>query len=915
MAEKEDGGKGCQKEKMIVIYAEKPDMGTKIAAALDGISLGSRKVSFSEIEKYERQIKAQRAKDGCFMIRYDHQETCVIWGYGHMCELKQAKDINPAYAKWSNIPLPYIPEQYELKLVEGANQQYRKIREMFRKADKVICATDNDREGDLIMDYLCTYMGYHGKYWRAIYYEQSKESFQKAFSPENLVSYQKRKPVIDAGRARSAGDFLVGSGLTVAMTLKYPGNKVLSVGRVQTAVLEMIVERERAIRDFKPERFYSVKGKFVTDEKEVYEGSYQTKQIFEREKVRELLQKLRSTDHSTVAEVQKKKAKKNKPYLYNLQTLQMDCNKKFGLSLSDTLKIAQKLYEDGYTTYPRTDSMYLPNDMVPEMEEVLFRLVSTDAYKKYAPNQSVQAAMDISRHYFDSTKVESHYAIVPTKKTAKLQGTEQKVYDLIARSVLCMLYPDAVISKTMIRTACDGEIFLTNGTSIVEPGFYTVLGLPKETFLPSLTEGERVDGTFSADEKWTEPPKRYTDATLLSAMINCGKTLEDEDLRNLMAGKAGEQPKGLGRPSSQASIVKTLETRGYTEKQGKSIQPTEKGMLMMDCFPVEELKSAIMTAQWEKRLDDIEHGLDSYTAFMSDMEDAVRTWTREILDAPVREEFIRRTIMETDYKCPECGKPIDKYPWGYGCSGHKEKSCDFHIRSEIAGVEIPEKEWDAFFTNGKTGMIKGFKKKDGGTFSAMLKYDPDSKQVVFAFESESDLKCPTCGRSLLESTRTYTCPGTKDNSCAFVLWKRVYDKILPQSVVKKLLKDGISDPVSGLKGRDGSSFTAPLKLDEETGRVTIYHVEKECSYVCPICESPMKEYSWGYGCTDTDLCGFRVGKKICAHDLTEEELQDLFEKGETDVLKFYSANKQKDFYARLVVDREERKVKFEYDEW
>ena len=271
--------------------------------------------------------------------------------------------------------------------------------------------------------------------------------------------------------------------------------------------------------------------------------------------------------------------------------------------------------------------------------------------------------------------------------------------------------------------------------------------------------------------------------------------------------------------------------------------------------------------------------------------------------------------METDYKCPECGKPIDKYPWGYGCSGHKEKSCDFRIRSEIAGVEIPEKEWDAFFTNGKTGMIKGFKKKDGGTFSAMLKYDPDSKQVVFAFESESDLKCPTCGRSLLESTRTYTCPGTKDNSCAFVLWKRVYDKILPQSVVKKLLKDGISDPVSGLKGRDGSSFTAPLKLDKETGRVTIYHVEKECSYVCPICESPMKEYSWGYGCTDTDLCGFRVGKKICGHDLTEEELQDLFEKGETDVLKFYSANKQKDFYARLVVDREERKVKFEYDEW
>ncbi|MFR3808744.1 MAG: DNA topoisomerase [Lachnospiraceae bacterium] len=156
------------------------------------------------------------------------------------------------------------------------------------------------------------------------------------------------------------------------------------------------------------------------------------------------------------------------------------------------------------------------------------------------------------------------------QKTAKLQGTEQKVYDLIARSVLCMLYPDAVVSKTTIRTACNVINLFTNGTSIVEPGFYTVLGLPKETFLPSLTEGEKVDGTFSVDEKWTEPPKRYTDATLLATMINCGKTLEDEELRNLMAGKAGSNLKGLGRPSSQASIVKTLETRGYTEKQGKS---------------------------------------------------------------------------------------------------------------------------------------------------------------------------------------------------------------------------------------------------------------------------------------------------------------------------------------------------------
>jgi DNA topoisomerase III len=489
---------------MITIFAEKPDVGTKIAAALDAIVLSSGdRVDFDHIQKYEKQIKAQRAKQGYFKIRHNGEETYVTWGIGHLCELKQAQDYNKEYKQWKNIPLPFIPESYELKCSKGMEKQLRLIKNIFDHSDLIICATDDDREGDLIFDYIYRYLNCSVPFKRALFNQQSKEEWQKAFRKENLVDGIKRKPVIEAGRGRSAGDFVVGANLTTAMTLKFPGNNVLSVGRVQTAVLSMLVARELEIQNFKPKDYWVLKGKF-NSEHGSYEGTHVVKKFDKESDADEILRKLSAdTGPATVKSIKEKSFWREKPYLYSLQGLQMDANKVYGFSLQHTLDLAQSLYEKGFTTYPRTDSSHLTDDMGPEMKKVIQMLFSSDTYSKFK-SHATESVDSSNKYYFDSSKVESHYAIVPTSKKLSLgqmSDDEKKLYDMIARSVICICYPKAQLSKTNIITEKSGEEFTTCGISILKPGYFEVLGRPRENLLPKLQERESVQGKYIKEAK------------------------------------------------------------------------------------------------------------------------------------------------------------------------------------------------------------------------------------------------------------------------------------------------------------------------------------------------------------------------------------------------------------------------------
>lgn len=801
---------------MITIFAEKPDMGTKIAAALDGITLkNGKKVSFEQISFNEKQIKAQRAEQGYFKINYQGQPTYVTWGYGHLCELKQAQDYCSNYKNWKNLPLPYIPESYELKLAPNAEKQYKVVKDLFCRSNLIICATDNDREGDLIFDNIYQYMQCKVPFQRALFNKQAKDEYLKAFSKDHLVGAEERQPVIAAGRARSAGDFIVGAGPTVALTLQNPCiHGVLSVGRVQTATLNILVQRELEIRNFKPKDYWVLKGKFQLPNGEFYIGTHESKRITEREKAKALLDNLMKSDRmGEIKSCRQKKFQKGKPHLYSLDTLQMDANKMYGFSLEKTLKLAQSLYEKGYTTYPRTDAVYLTNDMGKEMNRVLAMLFQIPDYQRF---QTSTAVNPNDRYYFDSSKVESHYAIVPTTSIPKnMTEDEKKVYYLIALVTICMVYPNATLSKTEIETQVQGEKFLTSGTSIVEPGFFRVVGAPRESLLPAVTEGLRVYSLFGMESKKTEPPKRYTAATLLNAMLNCGKTLEDSELKKLMANGPGGKPRGLGRPSSRASIVETLEKRGYTVVKGKTIYPTDRGMTMIERFPVEDLKSAEMTAHWEKRLDDIEHGTDSYSAFMKDLEDSVRKWTGEIME----HKAFFDTKSSSSFQCPLCNSPLRDMGWGFACTKEKNADCNFSIGRTILGKTISNKQFELLFQKGETEVINGFKSKKGSTFSASLAFLKESNTVEFRYpQVDPSFLCPLCGSPLRKIKYGYGCSSFQSAGCPFTIGI-IAKKTLTEQQIKELLS-GKTVTVKGMKAGDGRTFSAGVFMDR-SGRLEL----------------------------------------------------------------------------------------------
>lgn len=821
---------------MIVIYAEKPDMGTKIAAAIDKITINNgMAVSFSELESNMDLITRQRTRDGYFKIRYNGEPCYVTWGIGHMCELKQAYDYNPDYKQWFNLPLPYIPDSYELKICEDAGEgslklkQFNKISSLFEKSDTIICATDDDREGDLIFWYIYEYLGCKKPFKRALFNQQTKEEFQKAFKWENLVSGLARRPVIDAGRARSASDFIVGAGPTVAMTLKYGSKDVLSVGRVQTAVLNMLVERELEIRNFRPEKFWVISAEFETPDNEKYEALHKSKRFKKEQDADAVIDKIKGKK-GIITDIKKKDVTKKRPMLYSLVSLQIAANKKYGFTAQKTLEIAQKLYDKGYTTYPRTDSAFLPEDMTERMDDVISMLAGLDKYKDLFPDIYEDFK---TKEYFDNKKIQSHYAIVPTTvKPSKMSDDESKIYTMIAKSVICMVHKNAIVSETVITTEVDGEIFTTKGNMIKRMGFYVVTGKPTEIGIPdNVTIGMEVNGEYKKTIGHTEPPRKYTEGTLLKAMENCGKTIKDSELREIMAKGPDGKPRSLGRPSSQASILTTLKKRKYVTVTGKTLTPTDKGILLIKVLPVEDLKSAEMTALWEKRLDDIEHGNDTYDNFMHDMEDNVRNWTKQIQDMEVNYKMAKAVITE-EVKCPICKKNMRETEGSFMCSGKFDGTCDFFISKTIAKKKIPDKAILDLATKGKTGLIRGFKSKKDDKFDAFLYVDKKEKRVKMKFPERTvpddpAFKCPKCGSKLKPVKWGYGC--IKYPECKWSIGE-VFGVALDDDQIKALL-EGQQVYVRNMQPKDPSksSFSANMILDKETGYVTFAPKEEDTS--------------------------------------------------------------------------------------
>lgn len=799
---------------MIVIYAEKQSLAAQIAVALDKITLESGKeVTYATLSANSKAVEDLQKKNLVLPITYMGKEYSIIWGSGHLCALKREKDYNPDYQKWENLPIPFFPDM-SLKVNDSGNEYavkkakalVKNARHFFSKAEYIINAADDDREGELLFTYLYEYLNCRKPVKRVLLSSYTKGGFRKSF--DDLIDGADREPVIAAGKARSHSDFIIGTNITTLLTLHNPGCGIISAGRVQTTVLNMIVERELAIKGFSSQKYYTVEGEFKTSTGETYVGTHEQQKFTEKEKADEAVKACGK--EGSVIEITTEVKKKDAPQLYNLAALQVDANVLYGFTIEKTLNIAQKLYEDAFTTYARTKSRYLNEDKQEEIKKLLDILETfSPEYEKALKGRP--RVFNVKK-YFDDSKVSSHFAIIPTgKKPVGLSPDEQKIYTLIANSIVNMLSEDAEILHTKIVTVTNGERFVSSGSTVIKEGWMEISGKPREKELPKLVKGEQVSVlNVQAVERDTKPPKRFTDASLVQAMIHAGRNLDDKELRELMSDP---NTGGIGTDATRSAIVNTLLERGYIERNKNKFAATPKGIELIRLIPIDELKSVETTARWDKRLNEIEAGKDTYEDFIRDVKQDVIKWCDAIRKS---DSMSHDETMEKVGNCPVCGKSVVKQKWGYGCTGYKD-GCKFSVGT-ICGKKISDAQVKMLLEKGKTGIIKGFVGKTSGkTFDAALKVEEG--KVCFEFaksDSESDQEvigvCPFCGKNIVTKSWGYSCTGYKDG-CQFSVGT-ICGKTISKTHIKALITNGKTPVISGFKGKSGKKFNAALKLED-----------------------------------------------------------------------------------------------------
>lgn len=721
----------------IVIFAEKPDIGTRLAATLggcyiDGIELTPHMISN---KKYEGIIKKERASKGYFKAMHQGIKYIVTWGFGHLGELKQAHDYDERYRKWEEDLFPFIPETFEIKLKDDANikKHFQLVKQLFNdpETEYIINACDADREGENIFAIVYELTGSRKPYkrlWISSYTEEAiMEGFRNLKSAEDVVHLQQ------AGRARTIADWLTGANFTAMATLRFGGYKnMISIGRVQTPTLAILVDRELEIMDFRPEPYFELVAEFETKTGETYKGKWSNgkeDRFKDKQEAIRILNKVRGKN-GRVIEYSSKKSEEKPPLLYDLTTLQMTANSLYGFSAQKTLNIAQKLYENQLLTYPRTNSRYLSSDLKKEIKRIIRAL--PDRYNPWRDQLACQQ-LHYSSRIFDDSKVGSHYAIIPTYKTpGVLSDDEFKIYDLVVKSLLKAFLPNAVWGNVKIITEVEGERFLSSGKTLIEPGWKAVDGKQaslqdeENQILPVVKKDEGVKGkNYEVLEKKTKAPSRYTEKTLLGAMEGAGKLVEDEELREAM------KDHGLGTTATRAAIIERLIQVGYVKRQGKTLVPTQKGIDVIKILPIEEIKSPTLTGEWEYRLNQIERGIEDFDRFIDDIKEFTIEMVNKIKTYDKKE--ITNTA-NTLGKCPNCGSPVTKNKKGWGCSNWKN-GCQFQIwNNEICGKRLSEANIRQLLSKGETNMIKGFTSKNGKKFSAKLKLVQDGNgKLEFEF--------------------------------------------------------------------------------------------------------------------------------------------------------------------------------------
>ena len=656
----------------------------------------------------------------------------VTWTFGHLCELKYPEDYTPNWKRWSLGQLPMVPTRFGIRLKndQGVKQQFDVIQQLMSRAERIVNCGDAGQEGELIQRWVMQLAGAKCPVDRLWISSLTEESIREGFA--SLKPQTEYQSLYEAGLCRAVGDWLLGMNATRLYTIKYganaPGVPPLSIGRVQTPTLALIVRRQDEIDNFKPEPYWvlttvyrdatfnavmadpnddealpTAEANGKADKKEARKG------FATEEEGRAALERIKA-EPFTVTAVERKKGNEAPPRLFDLTSLQVECNKKFGYTAEQTLQLIQALYEKKVTTYPRVDTTYLPDDVYPKCGPILNGISAQYG----ALLQPLRGAKLLKRKkVFDNSKVTDHHAIIPTGVPAtNLTETERTVYDLVARRFIMVFYPDCQFATTTVLGEAADVPFKATGKQILEPGWRAALppkkagtteeGTEAEKVLPDFVKGESGPHRPDLAQKTTQPPKPYTEASLLRAMETAGRTVDDEELRDAL------KENGIGRPSTRAAIIETLFRRRYIVRQRKNIAPTVTGRELIGIIHEDLLKSAELTGRWEKKLREIERHEYSAPQFIAELKEMVSQIVLEVLrdnsarhiqkadpnaqtiarlkakeaqvsqssaaaNAEAEDKKPRRRIIRAGSQCPLCGEgKVIKGNTAYGCSRWRE---------------------------------------------------------------------------------------------------------------------------------------------------------------------------------------------------------------------------------------------------
>lgn len=680
---------------MIVCIAEKPSVARDIA----------------------KIIGATQARDG-YMEGNGYQ---VTWTYGHLCTLKEPQDYTDQWKYWRLEDLPMVPSSFGIKLInqQSSIKQFYVIEKLVQNCTEVINCGDAGQEGELIQRWVLLKAKCKAPIKRLWISSLTEEAIKEGFS--KLVDAQKYENLYKAGSARAIGDWMLGMNATRLFTVKFGrGKATLSIGRVQTPTLSMIVQRHKEIDAFVVDEYWELKTMYRSTE-----FTATIDRLRSKEKAEKGLSYLK--EHLfEVTSFEQKEGKEGNPRLFDLTALQVEANRKYSFTAEDTLKGIQNLYEKKLVTYPRVDTTYLSEDIYPKVEGILRDM---KPYEKLTAPLLTQP-IPKSKAVFDDKKVTDHHAIIPTGVYPQgLPLNEKQIYDLIAKRFIAVFYPECKVSNTTVLGKVGQVEFKATGKQIIEPGWREVYHAEKpseadkkgeeEVVMPHFVEGESGEHIPKIHQGKTSPPKYYTEATLLRAMETAGKQVEDEEMRELL------KDNGIGRPSTRANIIETLFRRKYIERKKKNIVPTQTGIDLIDTIQNELLKSPELTGDWERKLRLIEKGEYEFDTFKQELIQMVDALTQEVIfnskrvisiepekpvvaekPVKVREKKEKKSVQPEDYLCPKCKKVnLRKGKTAYGCGDFS--NCGFKIPFGLLNKKLTDKQIVDLITTGKTSKIKG----------------------------------------------------------------------------------------------------------------------------------------------------------------------------------------------------------------